>query len=324
MKPFTYRKVGDLATAVDGVRRNPDARFIAGGTSLLDLMKLGVETPGELLDLNPVRMPDIEERDRRIFLGAMARNSDVAAHDLIRKRCPVLSQALLSGASPQLRNMATIGGNLLQRTRCPYFRDVVTACNKRDPGSGCAARLGYNRTHAIFGVSDRCVATHASDMAVALIALDAAVEIAGSRSVPLRNFYRTPGETPQRETVLERDEVLSAVSIPAIPLFARSFYLKVRDRASFEFALVSAAVALDIDQDRIRSARIALGGVGTVPWRAEEAERSLSGARLNDDAYALAADLAFKDATVLQHNAFKVELGKNTLRRALAVVGDRP
>jgi len=254
-------------------------------------------------------------------IGALVRNSDLASDAAVRSRYPVLSEAILSGASPQIRNMATTAGNLLQRTRCQYFRDVHSPCNKREPGSGCAAIGGRNRIHAILGTSEKCIATFPGDMPVALAALDAAVRTrrpgGGERSIPISEFYVAYGEDPAKETVLEHGELITAVDLPATPWLARSRYWKMRDRASYEFALSSAAVALDLDGGRVREARIALGGVATMPWRAREAEKALAGAPAGEDAWRRAADAAFSGAKPQKDNAFKVELGKRTLVRAL-------
>jgi xanthine dehydrogenase YagS FAD-binding subunit len=250
------------------------------------------------------------------------RNSDMAHHDLIRSRYPLLSRAILAGASPQLRNMATTGGNLLQRTRCYYFRDTSAPCNKRDPGAGCSALDGYNRIHAVLGTSEHCIATHPSDLSVALAALDAVVRLSGrsgERTVPFNDFHVTPGDRPERETVIEPGELITAVDIPPLPFAARSVYLKVRDRASYAFALASAAVALDMQGGTIRDARVALGGVATKPWRAREAERALLGQRADPVSYRAAADAALSGAVPRTHNAFKIELAKRTLVRALTL-----
>jgi xanthine dehydrogenase YagS FAD-binding subunit len=267
MTPFRLVRSGPGDDVIALLAGKPDSAFIAGGTTLVDLMKLGVETPSELVDINPQPFSGIEELpDGGLRLGALARNSTVAQHELVRKRYPVLSQALLSGASPQLRNMATVGGNVLQRTRCYYFRDLAFACNKRIPGSGCPALEGFNRIHAILGGSDHCIATNPSDMNVALVALDSVVQLRGprgERSVPFEQFHLVPGSTPERETVIEPGELITAVDIPKSSFAANSLYLKVRDRASYEFALASVALATEIADGKIRAARVALGGVAT-------------------------------------------------------------
>jgi xanthine dehydrogenase YagS FAD-binding subunit len=301
------------------------AKFVAGGTTLIDLMKLNVERPTVVVDINALPLDQIEASpDGGLKIGAMVRNSDLANHEAVRQRYPVLSQALLSGASPQLRNMATTGGNLLQRTRCYYFRDTAyTACNKRNPGSGCAAIDGYNRIHAILGTSEHCIATHPSDMAVAMMALEATVHMQGpkgERQIPIDDFYLVPGNTPQRETVIEPGELITYVTLPPLASGTRSYYLKLRDRASYEFALSSAAVVIQVEGGRIRQARVALGGVATKPWRSREAERALEGHTADAPSFKAAADAALQGAKPLHDNAFKVELAKRCLTRALRVV----
>ena len=287
-------------------------------------MKLNVETPRVLVDINPLPLAQIESTgDGGMKIGAMVRNSDLANHDAIKQRYTVLSQALLSGASPQLRNMATTGGNLLQRTRCYYFRDTAyAACNKRNPGSGCAAIDGFNRMHAILGTSEHCIATHPSDMDVALMALEAKVHTQGAngeRSIPLDEFYLVPGNTPQKETVLEPGELITYVTLPPLASGTRSYYLKLRDRASYEFALASAAVVVQMNGSHIQRVRIALGGVGTKPWRSREAEQALEGKAASDAAFQTAAQAALAEARPLHDNAFKVKLAQLCLRRALRV-----
>lgn len=320
MHPFEYGRVRDAGAAIATADSLPHSAFLAGGTSLVDLMKEGVERPAALVDINAVPLAEIALKDETLTLGALATNSDVAHHATVVSRVPVLSQALLSGASPQLRNMATVGGNLLQRTRCPYFRDTgFERCNKRQPGTGCGARDGYHRTHAILGGSQHCIATHPSDMAVALVALDAAVHTLGSggaRVIPLVDFYFTPGDHPERENVLQHGELITAVTIAAKPWLTRSVYVKARDRAAYEFALASAAVALHLADGRIREARVALGGVGTVPWRAHLAEQALVGQAPNRIAFERAADAELAQARPLRDNAFKLTLARNVLVRA--------
>jgi xanthine dehydrogenase YagS FAD-binding subunit len=322
MIPFAYSRAGDAAHALTLAGRETDSKFLGGGTNLIDLMKMGVERPAHLVDITRLPLAAIEEMPGGIRIGAMARNSDAAAHPLVLQHCPLLSRALLSGASPQIRNMATVGGNLLQRTRCFYFYDPSYArCNKRAPGSGCAALNGYNRIHAILGASDRCIATHPSDMAVALSALDARILIQGrrgERTIPLTAFYRPPGETPHIETDLRPGEVITAVDIPAPSPTSRGDYLKVRDRNSFAFALVSVAALVDLDGNRrIREARIALGGVAHKPWRVAAAEASLRGREATESAFRDAADLLVKDARPHRYNGFKVELARRSAIRAL-------
>jgi xanthine dehydrogenase YagS FAD-binding subunit len=322
MYPFTYALAADEASARRLVVAGQSAKFIAGGTTLIDLMKLNVERPTQLVDINQLPLAQVEELPGGgIRIGAMVRNSDMAQHDLVRTRYPVLSQALLAGASPQLRNMATTGGNLLQRTRCWYFRDTGSACNKREPGTGCGALNGQNRTHAVLGTSDQCMATHASDMCVALAMLDTTVRVhgpAGDRMIPFAMFHRVPGDHPERDTVLETGELITGVDIPHMPFATRSVYLKVRDRRSYAFALASAAVALDVRDGMIWDARIALGGVATKPWRSPEAESALTGKPAGAAAYQAAANAAVEGAIPRAHNAFKIELAKRTLMRALA------
>jgi xanthine dehydrogenase YagS FAD-binding subunit len=325
MEAFQYRDVKSVESAISANSSQPGGKFVAGGTTLIDLMKLDVETPRVLVDINHLPLTQVETTsDGGVRIGAMVRNSDLANHELIKQRYPVLSQALLSGASPQLRNMATTGGNLLQRTRCYYFRDTAyTACNKRNPGSGCAAVDGYNRIHAVLGTSEHCIATHPSDMAVAMMALDAVVHTQGTkgeRTILLTEFYRLPGNTPHIENVLEPDELITHVTLPQLPGGTRSYYLKLRDRASYEFALASAAVVVQLNSGSIQKAQIALGGVGTVPWRSPEAEQALQGKTVNDETFRNAAQTALAAARPLHDNAFKVKLAQLCLTRALRVV----
>jgi xanthine dehydrogenase YagS FAD-binding subunit len=328
MNPFTYSRATDTNQAVAAIASKPHGKFLGGGTNLIDLMKMGVETPNELLDINRLPLAQVEELpDKGVRIGALARNSDVAEHELIRTRYPVLSEALLSGASPQLRNMATVGGNLLQRTRCYYFYDpAFPACNKRKPGSGCGALEGYNRIHAILGQSDHCIATHPSDMCVALAALDAVVRVRGpkgEREIPFGDFHRLPGNTPERDTNLAPDELIIAVDLPEMPFAARSHYLKVRDRASYAFALVSVAGALDLDPNKkIKTARVALGGVAHKPWRANAAEKKLIGHDANEKTFRSAAEAELASARGYTYNSFKIELAKRTIVRALSVVAE--
>jgi xanthine dehydrogenase YagS FAD-binding subunit len=328
MNPFSYSNADRPEEAVAAVSRNRQAKFLAGGTTLVDLLRLDIETPNHLVDINALPLARIEPLPGGgVRIGAMVRNSDLANDPGIRKRYPVLSEALLSGASPQLRNMATVGGNLMQRTRCYYFRDTAYPCNKRVPGLGCAALEGYNRIHAVLGTSEKCIATHPGDMPVAMAALDAVVHTrrpdGRERAIPLVDFHVPYGEDPARESVLEHGELITAVELPAVPWFARSYYLKVRDRASYEFALASAAVALDLDGNRIRAARVALGGVGTKPWRSVEAEQALTGRKAEEAAYQAAAEAALRDARPQKDNGFKIELAKRTLTRALAVAAEK-
>jgi xanthine dehydrogenase YagS FAD-binding subunit len=323
MQAFHYKKADDIASAIKNTAA-PNARFVAGGTTLIDLMKLNVERPTTLIDINSLALAKIEKIPAGgLKIGAMVRNSDLAHDATVQQEYPVLSQALLSGASPQLRNMATTGGNLLQRTRCYYFRDPAYACNKRNPGSGCSAMDGYNRIHAILGTSEHCIATHPSDMAVAMAALDATIHITGprgERAVPIGEFHLLPGSTPNRENVLTAGELITHVTLPPLASGTRSYYIKRRDRASYEFALASAAVVMQMDGVRMQRVRIAMGGVGTKPWRSSDAEKVLEGKEANDQNFRDAAEAALRGAKPLHDNAFKVELAKRTLTRALKVV----
>jgi len=321
MKPFTYERVTDVRAAGSAVLR-PGAKFISGGTNLLDLMKLEIEQPTHLVDISRLPLKQIEEvPGGGIRIGAQAANSDVAGNDRVRALYPVLSEALLSGASGQLRNKASIGGNLLQRTRCSYFYDTAAACNKRTPGTGCAALQGVNRTHAILGASDACIASHPSDMAVALAALDAQIEVLNpnrsTRRVAINSFYRPPGSTPHIETVLAPGEMITAVILPPPPP-GRQRYRKVRDRASYEFALVSVAVIVATDGKTISAARVSFGAVAYKPWRSIEAEAALKGRPATLSTYQAAADAAVKGSAGRGHNDFKIELAKRTLARTLA------
>jgi xanthine dehydrogenase YagS FAD-binding subunit len=321
MPPFTYARANHVETAAAAAAQNPGAEFIAGGTDMLQLLKDGMRSPNLLLDINGLPFAGIEFGPAGLQIGALARMADVADHPDIIATFPAISQALLLSASAQVRNMATIGGNLLQRTRCTYFRDIgFAACNKRNPGAGCAALEGENRMHAILGASDACVATHASDLAVALVALDGAVRIrspGSERSMALEQFYVLPDLTPHIENVLRPGELIVGVDVPVAPHARRSHYLKVRDRASFEFALASAAVGLDIQNGRVRSARIAMGGVGSKPWRMRAVEEALVGAAPGRTAWQAAAERALEGARPLARNGFKLELAKRTLVRAL-------
>jgi xanthine dehydrogenase YagS FAD-binding subunit len=325
MKPFAYLRATEQDTAISTVAGDPHSKFIGGGTNLLDLMKDHVEQPDRLVDINALPLAKIETIANGVRIGAMARNSDVAYDATIRDRFPLLSEALLAGASPQLRNMATMGGNLMQRTRCYYFYDTALACNKREPGSGCGAITGFNRIHAILGSSEQCIATHPSDMCVALLALDAVIRVQGvngERLIPMAELHRLPGDTPQIETSLEHGELITAIELPDLSYGKRSHYLKVRDRASYAFALVSVAAALDIDHGKIKAARVALGGVAHKPWRATEAEQILVGANANEQTYQAAAEATLKDAQPQKYNRFKVELAKRAIVRALTTVGE--
>ena len=321
MKPFTYLRATETSTAIKSATSN-QTKFIAGGTNLLDLMKEGVEQPDRLVDITRIQLTQVQPTSNGVRIGALAKNSDTANHPLIRTRYPLLSQALLAGASPQLRNMASVGGNLMQRTRCYYFTNTMMPCNKRQPGSGCAAIAGYNRIHAILGTSESCIATHPSDMCVALAALDAVVRVSGTngdRTIPFSEFHRLPGDTPQIETALQPGELITAVDLLDSPFAEKSHYLKVRDRASYAFAVVSVAAALDISNGTIRNARIALGGVAHKPWRAVEAEKILVGAKPNEQTFRAAAEAALRGAKGYKDNTFKVELAKRSIVRSLTI-----
>jgi xanthine dehydrogenase YagS FAD-binding subunit len=330
MKLFELTRADDPGQAIAAAakattaQQGADVRFIAGGTNLVDFMKLDVEMPGKLVDINHLPFDKIESLpEGGLKIGAVVRNTDLAQHPVVRKNYAVLSQALLSGASVQLRNMATTAGNLLQRTRCMYFRDTAMACNKREPGSGCAAITGVNRSLAILGTSEHCIATNPSDMNVALAALEAVIHIRGpkgERSVPIGDFHLLPGNTPNRETVLDPGDLITHVTLPPPSPGGRSLYLKLRDRASFEFALASAAVVITANGGTITRARVALGGVGTKPWRSHEAEAELTGQPANQSVFQKAADSALRDAKPQSQNGFKVELAKRCLVHALKLV----
>jgi xanthine dehydrogenase YagS FAD-binding subunit len=327
MHTFEFIRPKDSATAVMSAaqaktaQQGADVRFIAGGTTLIDLMKLNVETPARLIDVNRLPFDKIEATpDGGLKIGATVRNSDLAHHPTVLRDYPVLSQAILAGASAQLRNMATTAGNLLQRTRCMYFRDTAMPCNKREPGTGCAAITGSNRSLAILGTSEHCIATNPSDMCVAMAALEATIHIQGSkesRAIPIGEFHLVPGNTPQHETVLEPGDLITHVTLPPPISGGKQVYLKLRDRASYEFALASAAVVMTVTNGNVSRARIALGGVGTKPWRSPEAEAALVGQAANETNYRKAAEAALRDAKPQSENAFKIELAKRCLAHAL-------
>jgi len=321
MKPFRYERAADVSGAVALLAAEPNGVFLAGGTNLVDHLRLGIAAPDLLVDVRQLTSGRIEELPGGgVRIGAAVPNSDLAADRVIRRRYPVLSQALLSGASGQLRNLATTGGNLLQRTRCPYFQDLTTPCNKHEPRSGCSALDGYQRDHAIFGASEQCVATHPSDMAVALAALDAVVRTRGTggeRTIPVTDLHRLPGEEPERDTVLEHGELITAVDLPPLAFAANSRYRKVRDRASYAFALVSVAAALDVADRAVRDVRIALGGVAHKPWRARRAEEALRGGPASEESFRAAAEAELAQARPLPGNAFKVPLARNVIVRML-------
>ena len=320
MQSFEFQRARDALSAIAAGAKS-GTRFVAGGTTLLDLMKLNVERPEHIIDINGLPLDEVEPlADGGLKIGATVRNSALAHHPIVQRDYAVLSQALLAGASGQLRNMATTGGNLLQRTRCMYFRDTSMPCNKREPGSGCSAIGGANRTLAILGTSEHCIATNPSDMNVAMAALEATVHVQGingERSIPIADFHLLPGSTPQRETLLEPGDLITHVTLPPPMPGNRSLYLKLRDRASYEFALASAAVVINVEGGRIARARIALGGVGTKPWRSTEAEEVLAGQRVGERAFRRAADAALRDARPQSQNGFKVELARRCLVHAL-------
>jgi xanthine dehydrogenase YagS FAD-binding subunit len=324
MRPFKYSRVTDAGTAVKSVSANRNAFFLAGGTNLLDLMKEDVSRPNELVDITRLNLTQIKPTEGGgVSIGALAKNTDTANHPLIRQNYPLLTQAILAGASGQIRNMASNGGNLMQRTRCPYFYETAMPCNKRNPGSGCGAMGGFNRMHAIFGWSDKCIAVHPSDMCVALVALDATVKVQGAdgqeRSIPFADFHRLPGETPEKDNNLTHGELITAIELPKDNLAAKSYYLKVRDRASYAFALVSVAAALEINGSKIKQARVAMGGVAHKPWRASEAEKFLMGKEATEEVFKQAAEAEMKNARAFEHNKFKIELGRRALVRALSM-----
>lgn len=329
MNPFQYSKPADVHEAVH--LSSATSRFIAGGTNLLDLMKENISRPEHLIDITGLALKGVEATaDGGVMIGALVSNADLAWHPLIEARYPLLSQAILAGASPQLRNMASTGGNLLQRTRCYYFYDASVPCNKREPGSGCPARTGLNRIHAILGASEHCVATHPSDMCVALAALQARVHAegrGGARVIEFADFHRLPGDTPERDNLLADDELITAIELPPDRLASHSHYLKIRDRASYAFALVSVAAALELEGDTIVDARLALGGVAHKPWRDRAVEAALIGQTVSRETFSQAADALLQDAEPLEHNRFKIKLARRAIIRALsdaAVAGERP
>jgi xanthine dehydrogenase YagS FAD-binding subunit len=321
MNSFEYSRATDVADALRQIAADPEARFIAGGTNLLDLMKENVARPSRLIDISRLPLTEVEEtRDGGLRIGALAPNSDLAHHPEIERRYPLLASAILAGASAQLRNMASTGGNLLQRTRCVYFYDTTTPCNKRDPGSGCAAIHGVNRMHAILGASEHCIATHPSDMCVALAALDARVHVAGGageRTIPFEYFHRLPGDTPDLDANLRTGEIITAIELPSKSFATHYTYLKIRDRLSYAFALVSVAAALELEDGNISEARIALGGVAHKPWRDREAEATLEGKRPTPNDFERAADVLLQGAGGFGHNDFKIELARRAIVRAL-------
>lgn len=321
---FDFVRVSSQKSAIDALNKDATSMFIAGGTNLVDLMKRGVAKPQKLIDITSLPLKNIEEDNGIIRIGALTLNSEVAEHELIMKKLPLLSLALKAGASPQLRNMATTGGNMLQRTRCPYFYDTTMPCNKRQAGSGCGALEGYNRMHAIFGASASCIAVHPSDMCVALRALDATVIVSGpkgERKIPFADFHRLPGNLPEKDNTLQKGELITAVEVPVNDALAKhSLYVKVRDRASYAFALVSVAAALDMEGDKINNARLAMGGVAHKPWRLTSAENFLEGKTATEENFRQAASLAMKDAKGYGQNNFKLKMAPNTVIQTLKTV----
>ncbi len=326
MRPFKYTSATDVSSAAKGLSGNPHAKFLAGGTNLLDLMKEDVERPDELIDINRLPLADIKAiasgtNQGGLSIGGLGKNTDAANHPLVRQHYPLLTQAILAGASGQIRNMATNGGNLLQRTRCPYFYEVSMPCNKRAPGTGCGAMQGINRLHAIFGWSEKCVAVYPSDMAIALSALDAVVTVRNAsgqeRTIPFTDFHRLPGDSPEKETNLNQGELITAIELPKNRFADHSYYLKVRDRASYAFALISVAAALELDGNKISKVRIAMGGVAHKPWRVLKAEQLLVGKEATEANFRLAATAGMAEARPLEHNKFKVELGNRSIILAL-------
>jgi len=322
MISFEYARANDVAEATRQIAGTPGAKFIAGGTNLIDLMKMDVERPTRLVDISRLPLDKVEEaRDGGLRIGALVRNTDLAYHPVVQQRYPVLSSALLAGASQQLRNMASTGGNLVQRTRCLYFYDTAMPCNKRDPGSGCSAIEGHNRMNAILGTSASCIAVHPSDMCVALAMLEAKVRVTGSsgeRTIAFADFHRLPGDTPQRDSNLEPGEIITAIELPARGFPANYTYLKIRDRLSYAFALVSVAVGLELEGGTIKEARFALGGVAHKPWRNTQAEAALRGQTPDQAAFAQAADIVLREAKGFGHNTFKIELARRSIARALS------
>lgn len=321
MRPFKYVQARDAASAVQTVSANQGAKFLAGGTNILDLMKEDVERPTELVDITRLNLAQIKSIKTGLSIGALAKNTDTANHPLVRQNYPLLSMAILAGASAQIRNMATNGGNLMQQVRCLYFYDVAVPCNRRNPGSGCSAIDGLNRRYAIFGWSDKCVAVNPSDMSVALAALEAVVKVRGAggkeRAIPIAEFHRLPGDAPHKDKAIEHGELITAIELPKNNFAGNSYYLKVGDRASYSFALVSVAAGLELSGGLIKQARVALGGVANKPWRAFETEKFLAGKTASTEVFKQAAEAEMRNATPLEHNEYKVELGKMAIVRAL-------
>ncbi|MDP4264211.1 MAG: xanthine dehydrogenase family protein subunit M [Bacteroidota bacterium] len=317
---FEYTRVSSVKAAIDVLAKNPTGSFIAGGTNLIDLMKRGVTAPSRLIDINNLPLKQIEETKTGLSIGALVINSDVEENDIVQKKYPLLAMALKAGASAQLRNMATVGGNIMQRTRCTYFHDTAMPCNKREPGSGCGALQGYNRMHAIFGASDKCIAVHPSDMCIALAALDATVHISGpkgERKILFTNFHRLPGDTPGKDNTLLKGEIIAGVTIPENNFIKNIYYLKIRDRASYAFALVSVAAALELSGETVKNVRLAMGGVAHKPWRLTEAEKFLTGKRVSKETFIQAAEIAMKGAKAYGHNNFKLKMAPAAIVEAL-------
>ncbi len=326
MIQFTYAKPTSQKAAIDALRKDSNAKIIAGGTNLVDLMKRGVTAPTRLIDINGLPLKNISAYKGGITIGSLALNSDVSEHALVLANTPLLSLALKAGASPQLRNMATVGGNMMQRTRCPYFYDTSLPCNKREPGTGCSALEGYNRMHAIFGHSDKCIAVHPSDMCIALVALDANVIAEGPkgiRKIKFQDFHRLPGEAPEKDNTLQKDELIVAVEIPDSPFKKHVHYLKIRDRTSYAFALVSVAAALQLEGNTIKNARLAMGGVAHKPWRLSAAEKALIGKPANEATFAAAASIGMDGAKGFKYNQFKVQMGRNAIIDALKTAANK-
>ncbi|MDB5231586.1 MAG: xanthine dehydrogenase family protein subunit [Chitinophagaceae bacterium] len=322
MITFDYIKPSANKAAIDAIMKNQNAMFIAGGTNLVDLMKRGITTPEKLVDINNLPLKGVNKSNNILSIGALTLNSEVAEHETVVKQFPLLSMALKAGASPQIRNMATVGGNMMQRTRCPYFYDTSMPCNKRAPGTGCGALHGYNRMHAIFGMSEQCIAVHPSDMCVALVALDAVVTVSGpkgERKIPFASFHRLPGDHPEKDNTLEKGELITSVEIKENNFSKHAYYLKVRDRASYAFALVSVAAALDIQNNIIHDARLAMGGVAHKPWRLKAAENILKGKPATEASFRLAAQMAMQGAKAFEYNAFKLKLAPNSIIEALTL-----
>ncbi|TXK49120.1 xanthine dehydrogenase family protein subunit M [Pontibacter qinzhouensis] len=320
MNQFQYVRAAKPKAAIEALAKDPAAMFIAGGTNMIDLMKRGVMAPEKLVDINKLPLRKIGKERKSISIGALALNSAVAEDKLVQEKLPLLAQALNAGASAQLRNMATVGGNLMQRTRCPYFYDTAMPCNKREPGTGCGALEGHNRMHAIFGHSEKCIATNPSDMSVALAALEATVRVSGpkgERTIRFDDFHRLPGNNPEVDTNLQRGELILSVEVPDNPYHKHLHYLKIRERASYAFALVSVAAALDLDGNTIKSARLAMGGVAHKPWRLFEAEKMLAGKPATEATFRQAVEAAFQGAKAFEHNAFKLKMGPNVVVQAL-------